>query len=379
MEINRENYEMYFLDYHEGRLEPGQVAELLVFLQANPQFREEFETYEDVLLVPDMSVSFYEKNSLKKNNAPDTGAINNTNYETYFIASTEGLLSPEEQKLLSAFLNLHSELKAGYEFYKKTHLEPDLKITFPAKARLKRSVLNMRRFYYYSLATAASLALLLSIYINTGIRQGPKLAVIKKESLVKASTTIAPKNQGKYQPGQVVPVPVINNKSIASKNSKISLLIQATKIAEANVPERFTVNEINILPCAGVTSRDLVEPKYAFIRQSRNGAVTYANLYDQVKLADHMKNDPVLAPVVSSPKNIIRSGVEKLGSVFTGKDVPVDRNKINFWTIADLGISGYNLLTDKDLKLLTQSNDKGQVEAYALKGDAFEFARKLKK
>jgi hypothetical protein len=92
-----------------------------------------------------------------------------------------------------------------------------------------------------------------------------------------------------------------------------------------------------------------------------------------------MKNEPVFTPVASSPKNVLRSGIEQLGNVFTGKDVAVDRKTINIWTIADLGITGYNLLTDKDLKLLTQYNDKGQVEAYALKGDEFEIERKLKK
>ena len=163
------------------------------------------------------------------------------------------------------------------------------------------------------------------------------------------------------------------------KDSTARIAIQSVPVAAINTSERLAVAEIQFIPSSGVSSRDLVETKYAFIRQSRMNPDIYINLFDQVKLADHMKNDPVYAPVASSPKNILRSGLKKLGSVFTGKDVPVDRNTINFWTLADLGISGYNLLTDRDLKLLTQSNEKGHVEAYALTGDEFEFARKLKK
>lgn len=378
MEINRENYEMYFLDYHEGRLAPGQVAELLVFLEANPEFKEEFETFEDILLVPDLSVSFSGKDSLKKNNVPDTGAINSSNYESYFIASTESLLSSEEQKALAAFLKNHPELKADFDLYQQVHIQPDLKIVFPAKAKLKRSILSTRRFYYYSLATAASVALLFSVYLNTGIRNEPKLADNKVAS-GRNLPAVSPKTQ--VQSPQEVTTKAVagNDKNIAVNIPINSNSIPANPSTEAHASDRIPVQEIRMLRSSGVTSRDIVEPRYAFIRLSRNSADTYTNLYDQVNLVNQMKNNPVLAPVASSPKNIFRSGLNKLGSVFTGKDTPVDRNTINFWTLADLGISGYNLLTDNDLRLLTKSDDNGRVMSYALKSDEFEFERNRNK
>jgi hypothetical protein len=378
MEINRENYEIYFLDYHEGNLHPGQVAELLVFLEAYPELKEEFEAYEDVHLEPEISVTFPEKASLKKSYVPDTGIINLRNYENYFISYTEGLLSPKEQKLLVDFLKIHPELKTDFDLYQKSHVQADLNITFPAKAKLKRSIISTRSFYYYPLATAAAVALLFSIYIYLAGKHEPELAVIKSSS-VKTSPIKVTRDQKNSVPEQVTPAQTIRIKNNVSTNPVTTPELQSTNNIEENTNERLAFVEIRFIPSSGVESRDLVEPKFAFIRQSRNNSDTYANLYDQIKLADHMKNDPVLSPVASSPKNIFQAGLEKLGSVFTGKEVPVDRNKINFWTIADLGITGYNLLTDKDLKLLTQSNDKGHVEAYALKGDEFEFARKLKK
>jgi hypothetical protein len=378
MKINRENYEMYFLDYHEGRLEPGQVAELLIFLEANPGFKEEFETYEDVPVHPDMSVSFSGKASLKRNNIPDTGPINRSNYETYFIAHTEGLLSPEEQKLLNDFLRIHPEFNTDYELYKKLHIKPDLTIKFPSKHKLKRSILSTRRFYYYSLAAAASLALLFSVYMNTDNNQEPKLALSKGQT-VKTTTNLTSETHNTVQPSPTNYISVKKSGTIDSPKPNNASTIQALAISETHIAERLPVSEISPILCTGIASRNIVEPKYIFIRQSKNSRKSFANLYDQINLADRMINDPELAPVGSSPKNVFRSGLEKLGSVFTGKEVITDRKIINFWTLADLGISGYNMLADKDLKLLTRSNNKGKVLAYALKGDEFEFERKRNK
>ena len=134
MNINRENYEIYFLDYHEGRLEPGQVAELLVFLEAHPELKEEFEDFENIPVAPDMSVYFAEKTSLKKNNVSDFGPINASNYESYFIAETEKQLTPDEQLWLAGFMERNPGLTNDLELYIKTRIQPDLQIQYPGKA-----------------------------------------------------------------------------------------------------------------------------------------------------------------------------------------------------------------------------------------------------
>jgi hypothetical protein len=378
MEINRENYEMYFLDYHEGRLTPWQVAELMVFLEANPEFKEEFETFENMLVVPDLSVSFSGKDSLKKNNVPDIGVINDSNYETYFISYAEGLLSSEEKQVLTSFLKIHPELQTDLELYQNSHLLPDLSITFTAKAKLKRSLLNTGRFYYYTLGVAASLALLFGIYLNSGIRIEPRLATIQRTS-DKNSATNAKKTQVLSQPGHTNLLSANQNSQIAGNNSTNVTGHKPFEIIETESAELTSVQKIHTIQYAVITSRDIVEPRYIFMRESKNRPATYTNLYDQLNLAEHMKNEPVLAPVASSPKNIFHSGLNKLGSLFTGKESPIDKTTVNFWTLADLGINGYNLLTDKDLRLLTKSNDNGKVVSYALKGDDFEFARNRNK
>jgi len=373
MDINRENYEMYFLDYHEGRLEPWQVAGLLLFLEANPELKEEFEDFENILVTPDMSISFTGKPSLKKNNVLDFGPINASNCETYFIADSEKQLTPEEQRWLAGFLKHNPGLTSGYELYLNTRLQPDMQIQFPGKARLKRSILNTRRFYYYTLSAAASIVLLFAVYMNIQTKHAPILSAQQKPSVIPAT-----RNTNESQ----ILRQEISAPAIASDNKTASYPVLSNQLPDlalaVNVQypgERKSVTKIEARLDTRITSRDIVEPEYIFIRQSRNNPEIYANLYDQVNLAERMQHEQVLSPVTSSPKSMLRSGLNKLGSIFTGKEAPSNHNTFNFWTLADLGISGYNLLTDRDMKLLTQSNDSGKVVSYALKGEEFEFTR----
>jgi len=66
MKINRENYEVYFLDYLEGKLPPDLVDELLIFMDKNPDLKDEFEGLDTVALAPDEDIVFENKDSLKK-------------------------------------------------------------------------------------------------------------------------------------------------------------------------------------------------------------------------------------------------------------------------------------------------------------------------
>jgi len=64
MQINRNNYEAYFLDYRENNLSPEQVAELMIFLEQNPDLKASFEAYENIELATDKSIKFHQSHLL---------------------------------------------------------------------------------------------------------------------------------------------------------------------------------------------------------------------------------------------------------------------------------------------------------------------------
>lgn len=131
MNINLNNYEAFFLDYHEGNLTPEQVADLLLFVEQHPQLKEEFENFEDITLYDLSPISFEHKSDLKKN-------ITAENCEEYFIRSAEGDLTSTEKTLLADFIKQHPHYSSDLELFAKTIVKADSSIVFENKAALKR-------------------------------------------------------------------------------------------------------------------------------------------------------------------------------------------------------------------------------------------------
>jgi hypothetical protein len=141
MKISRDNYEAYFLDYHEGNLSPEMMGEVLVFVGQNPDLKEEFEEFENVSLVPDDLHLYTEKDFLKKNPGIFTGPITLANIEEYLVAETEGLLSADILAELDEFIVSNPQFEKDRRIYSHTRLVAESQIVYRQKNILKRTVL----------------------------------------------------------------------------------------------------------------------------------------------------------------------------------------------------------------------------------------------
>jgi len=63
MNLNRNNYEAYFIDFLEGNLNPAHVDQFLEFISQNPDLKEELHWFE-LISRPTEQVSFQYKNKL---------------------------------------------------------------------------------------------------------------------------------------------------------------------------------------------------------------------------------------------------------------------------------------------------------------------------
>ena len=125
MNINRNNYETYILDYFEGQLTVDEKQELQLFLLVNPDLKEEFEQFEIININPDKDVKFDLKLALK--HSPDIVPviINENNYKEYFIASFEGDLDANQQKQVDVFIQNYPKYQNEYLGFKDLKLKPD--------------------------------------------------------------------------------------------------------------------------------------------------------------------------------------------------------------------------------------------------------------
>jgi|ERR1035437_7845531 hypothetical protein len=142
MNINRNNCEAKFLDYYEKNLSPVEVAEVLFFLEENPDMKEVFESYQAIYLEQE-KINFPSKESLKKKHSAEeinailSSDINQTNCEQFFIANAEGILSYSQKEKLNLFLLQYPELKKESALFLQCRLSAE-KISYEGKESLKK-------------------------------------------------------------------------------------------------------------------------------------------------------------------------------------------------------------------------------------------------
>lgn len=154
--ISRNNYEVFFLDYHEGNLGENERKELFSFLEHNPDLKQEFENFRNVSL-SSSDKKIFDKDRLKRN------TITAYNYKTWFIALPENDLNNSQEKEVEDFILKNPSLRSELELFKKTIIYSEKDIYFRDKAFLKRGgkIVPIGSWIYLSMAIAASIALIL--------------------------------------------------------------------------------------------------------------------------------------------------------------------------------------------------------------------------
>jgi hypothetical protein len=163
MEINRHNYEMYLLDYIEGKLSKDIALAVFDFLKNNPDIETEAKDLMETVLVSD-TISFEHKETLKKNAQTDIPGI--SSFEQLSVAMLEGDITSDENYHLAEILKKEKDKNYIHKLIQKSKLVPDLSIVYPNKALLKHKK-NTTKYidYRYVLAMVASVAILLSFIV----------------------------------------------------------------------------------------------------------------------------------------------------------------------------------------------------------------------
>lgn len=156
--INRKNYELFIIDFYDEKLSSPQKTELFIFLDQNPDLKEEFELYSPVTLDTGSEI-FVGKEKLKKSSL-------NSRVSEQLIAYLENDLDKDERKKIEEFANSDQEVFEELEILKKTKVLPDFKIVFKNKSVLKRGgkIILFQSLTFGKVAVAASVLLLLLSY-----------------------------------------------------------------------------------------------------------------------------------------------------------------------------------------------------------------------
>jgi hypothetical protein len=383
MEITRNNYEAYFLDYYEGTLSPAQTEALYLFLEQNPDLQAEFNAFENIRLTPDDTVHFPGKYLLKKNSIRSTGSITAANYEHYFVAAAESELNANDSDLLQRFLEKNPHLTKELTYTRATRLVPDLGIAYPYKHTLRKKAIQapVRRLLYISTALAAVVIIILVI-----LRPSFRHPISQRMQ----SLTDVPKTSGFPQQ------PVDTRAVVATPDLTVSVPQPQVKQVKASVITEY--NAVKKHP-EHAQHETAPGPRMAAL----NKMTHHYGIAETGMISLYKKGDPVLTGATRKtrlqmpPDNTIHENemasalkndnTDDYPSLFAFvisrihnkiKEMPENKEKeqgISFWSLADLGVRGINQLTHGDIRIEHSYNENGKILSYSIGNDDFEISR----
>jgi hypothetical protein len=134
MNINRHNYEEFFILYLDNELSAEELREVEAFAQQNPDLKAELDMLQQSKLTPDTGINFMDKGSLMRF---ENSSINLTNYEEWLIAYVDNELNEEDRKQVEHFIASNPAIQKELDLLQQVKLQPEA-IIFPNKESLYR-------------------------------------------------------------------------------------------------------------------------------------------------------------------------------------------------------------------------------------------------
>ncbi|MFZ4798763.1 MAG: hypothetical protein ACOYMA_14785 [Bacteroidia bacterium] len=180
MEININNYEVFVIDFIDGKLNEVDTESLFAFLGQNPALKDEFDLLTNTSnSIPIETVSFDSSSLLKPIN------IDVNNYSEKLIGLIENDLSPLDKVVLLSELNLYPELKKEHDLFLKTKVVADTNIVFKNKEILTQKPFRIiPLFTKISAIAALFIAVIIVFYFVNNNNSNYQVAI--NEAIVKA-------------------------------------------------------------------------------------------------------------------------------------------------------------------------------------------------
>jgi hypothetical protein len=345
MNINLNNYEAYFLDYHEGNLSLALVKELMEFIEKHPELREEFESFEPIILTDTEEIIYNKKETLKKT----TPGINAANFEEYAIESIEGILPVSLQEELNTFISKNPSYKKELELYTKTKLVPDTSIIFEDKPSLKRNRRRTAVYFYWS--AAASIAIIVGAYFLLNKNVTPDNTNLVKHNQIKDSNVVA---------AHIVKQAIDTNAIVAPKNMPhipINNTVKNSTVA-VNATHKFQHNKKVIIPNSVKNDSSAIA-----VNKDQNKNIQKP-VKVQAPLPTHPENDSAALAVNISDTSWTGQPLIRENVITT----PTKKKKSRFLALlATLTCKGLHKVTGQHIELEKQyASDTTTIVAYQL-------------
>ncbi len=357
MNINRHNYEEFFILYMDNELCPDDRRMVEVFVQQHPDLKEELEILLQYKMVPDITVQFEGKEELLKENG--NSLVTLSNYEEWLSLYIDNELDPGQQLRVEVFLAANPAIQQELALLQRTKLQPE-NIVFGNKSSLYRREEKVRSIPVRWWRAAAAVLLLsagLSAVFILNKKPTGTAEVVKTNP---GSQVLPAENKEPVQPGKnksvdiadgspntpvanhlaesknELPLPVRkedNNKSLAVKSKKTLAPDNASRDKRDDVirKDEPVVADNNNKPSNNLP-QPLHNPNTTISKP--DDAIAYTTLPEKNQLRNATASNIVTSPT-AQPSNIVQASYKENGdAVLDQPDGKKNKNRGIFRKIA---------------------------------------------
>lgn len=349
MTITRDNYEIFFMDYMDGNLNPNMEKELKSFLIINPDLAELLdEMMDEPLVLKPETISFSDKSILKKTEFSDDSQL--SYFDQLCILDIENEITQSQKKELLNLISTKKDYKKAYELYQSTVLHPDNDIIYKNKRALKKFVIPKigKQIIITVTSAAAATIIYFSVFNQTSnpnylkiseniqiknsrfesqIKNNPKKRIEKTTNI--QYQNIKPNKRNKLLDNQIVIVnnTTLNYKLEAKDNSDVQLKDLKTHTSPLQYTDWASLNpETETNTTETLTIKQFLRKKFK--------------------------------------KNVLKTEEDK---------------KVTFFAVAQRVVNGYSRISGAEIKLESQYNEKDELVAWALVTPNMEYKSKKRK
>ncbi len=357
MIIERSNYEIWLTDMLDGKLNELQVAELMSFLDTNPDLKEELDSLTSIRL-DKTAVNYPGKDLLKKTDAE----IPDSQFELLCVAHLEHDLNNEQEKELEEIISRDSEKDKVFQLLQKTTLIPR-DYNYKHKTLLKRNSLTgwTKPVFIKVLSVAAMIAVIFSAYL-------------------------------------LLPETWTENKEIFSENSSDTLIINNKQPIQKNVISLNEKSAVQTIPSASSSNKDITS------NSSDPGTDPYSDepenekapVIEKIPIDDYLNTaidfefstepDQLIAfnpetdiPETDDDRSRIGKFLAKTYRDIILKDEKASDIPLKGYEIAEGGINGLNKLLGWEMALTTSTDSNGELRSVYFSSKLLKFNTPVKK
>ena len=354
MNINRNNYELFFLLYIDRELNADEMHAVENFLEENPDLRVEMDMLSGTILREDQAAAVFPDKSKLYRTTDTSNPVSILNYESYFVQYADDELNNEEKAATEKFVYDNPEFQAEFELIQQTKLVPDNTVVFSGKEKLYRGSSTTVRpmFPVWTRYAAAAMVLLMagmfwmsrqSDLTNSNQSQQGSIATNQSQSTKQPAEAVESIPTPGELPSEQTTLAASSKPTAVSENtlsndestSRLAVISQPQKIQEvkleASVPDQTTNTKLPVGTSIALKVEEPAKGSLAINNVTTEKTVIPVQIDDEpvivVAVNDNSRDDDTFSP----GKEIIRKtplrGLLRKAGRIVGKSNPFSEDR----------------------------------------------------